>query len=1075
MNEEKIAKPAVPSPHRFIQETVRRLGMLGIAAAWWVLQREGESTLTGWLWLDLISIGLCAWGCHRRGGSWQDGLFWGLISRRLHIDAMSAIEGFKPLLSVAWGLWCLAWLRVSSEEGRGLMLIYHASLTFDAGYSRPMGQGMVIGWESAGLDLMMLSVVLRWVTVGVFPSGSRIGRLVPLVGALWLLMLHRTGPSGHLSCHFLITSSLFFLVLFLWPGSGGAGGRIMATLAIGGLPLCLAAWGIGLADASSLAVFFQKRIFAGGLHPNLFAAWSLGLLPVLIWGEGWERLPKDARRVINALALIVYGATIVGAGSRIILLILATILGAGLASGVQLWASRGRLHSVLIWVLVAVAFVPIGFRIFQSASLMEWTMNERWFIWRSAADNIVREPWTGYGVFSYGQLPQRIDVEKAVWVSDWIYPHVHQIFLEMIVWGGFPLLGLALYVVFRRFREASKSFSGMSVSFISLLLAGQADFFWFTPASLFMGMTVLLGPSDPSEADGKKADGTKAEGTKAEGRKVEGAEVERRKVEDPGIEVSGIEVSGIEDPGIEVSGIEGRKLEGIERKAVGPVNQLMIRKNQSIAGTAKKNNGRAWLWPPLLIGLISGFSMVSQPLAFTRYRESLEAFQRKDPNWAKLLSEASWRSRLRIEPRLYRLMLKWTSGSRPDSLDKIEIRRLTEEWPEYYLPWFLLGRVCILEGKTGEAIAPLRRSLDLEPRDLSGIRWATLALAEEAEGTLIPALSHGERELGEAGQKPEVRNQMPEVGLSSGDGEPDGAIAGRIPSGDMEIDGSDPLFCAWNAVQRPSWGGPTILGHPDFGPGFREKIRAFCLMRPRNDVFSALQTLNAARSFLDEGERLPLPARSQEDRFVIPDGIAHYWNGLSMEESAMASDPIPLLASWSKNLVAMGISELLAVARIADRCGRFDLVASAADLVAERWNYRNKNDEDLLTPFLMARVLIEKGNPDAAVEMLYRVLSADPGNPWIIERLGDAHLRAGRLDDAESSFKSALEIVAGARLDPGFVEGPRSIFSQTGDHWTILFERAFRRHDPVCGRYHWARWKNFQERLSEKAAFGKGQ
>ncbi|HOY69149.1 MAG TPA: hypothetical protein PLP29_19925, partial [Candidatus Ozemobacteraceae bacterium] len=262
-----------PARNPSLPEAIRRILLVLLAAFWWFRfeQPTGAALLSSPL-IDAGLIGVLAFWGHRRGLAWQDGLLWLILSRRLHLDAYEGLEALQPLVQIAWLVLAAAWASVTTERGRFLLVVYHAGLTFDAGMARSFGLGMSVGWEAAPLTLLFLAAALRRVVLrggeARFPAGA-----VPVfLGMLAVVGIHRLGPAGHLTCAVTATVAAAMLFLATAPRDGSDGAEELAVLALGGIPLCLAALQLGIADAPDIAVFLRKRLSAGGLHPNLIAA-----------------------------------------------------------------------------------------------------------------------------------------------------------------------------------------------------------------------------------------------------------------------------------------------------------------------------------------------------------------------------------------------------------------------------------------------------------------------------------------------------------------------------------------------------------------------------------------------------------------------------------------------------------------------------------------------------------------------------------------------------------------------------------------------------------------------------------
>jgi tetratricopeptide (TPR) repeat protein len=900
--------------------------MLAIGVLWWTVSREAGYTISGHALVDLLVVLGAVAGAWRRGLPWQDGLLWMLLSRRLHYDALSSLGGFPHLVILSWVIVAFLLTMVNKEGSRALLVIAHASLTMDAGMVKPIGMGMTIGWETSALDLLLLSWILRTLFLPRIESLSAPqppGKMAYgfFLAAIWLLHWHRTGPASVLTGRYILTASLL-LTFCIRLGAFDLSARdAVEALAISGLPICLIALGMGLADASDLAVLWRKRFFAGGLHPNLFGAWSLAMCLILAVPGSLCWIPAEGRRVMRGFGLGVYALMLFGAGSRIMLglMLLALLVGVVIAAGRWRW-------------LIPLGGMAGGFvalRILQEASWMEWTHNERWYIWASAWQAVSASLWTGKGIFAYAFLPQTIPLDRALWVYDWNYPHTHHLFLEALLWGGVPLVVMLGYLLIARYRRAAEAGETLWIPLLALNVAGLADFVWFTPGQLALGLLLLYLPDN----------------------------------------------------------------------------------SPSRPAYAGRPRG-SWRGVGLALGLLAGVGLAFLPDAHRLTQEAIAAYSARNKNWSEVFDQANRLAPWRIEGRLLRLLFAWSAGVTPTPKDRAIVADLRCQWPDYYLLAYLEGRLALLAGSPEEAASHFRRSLALEPRDVYGIRWGLLALSEDAQGR-------------------------------------------------------DPASAAWQACQRIPWGGPLLLDHPVRGPAFRTMVKNGLLATPPSDVFALLPALTVTDSLLRGGERID-PACL--DSWLLP-GMPHWMReyalGLRLTAAGLAS-PEATLAACARDWPEYGVSRLLACLWAADRYDRFDLITSAARRLAAIWNYRNKNDEDLESPFLLSRALIARKEPMEAARLAARLLPMDPGNPWLLERYGDALAAAGSMPEARATWQEALSALPAARLEPGFPAGPRLGLAQVGDQWTLFFERALRRFDSLAPAYHREQWNALADRLQRK-------
>ena len=92
--------------------------------------------------------------------------------------------------------------------------------------------------------------------------------------------------------------------------------------------------------------------------------------------------------------------------------------------------------------------------------------------------------------------------------------------------------------------------------------------------------------------------------------------------------------------------------------------------------------------------------------------------------------------------------------------------------------------------------------------------------------------------------------------------------------------------------------------------------------------------------------------------------------------------------------------------------------------------------------FQRAGELLAKGNPDAAAQLLERVLDAEPGSQAALESLGRARFDARRYDEASHAFSTLLEYAPDndyAHFGLGLCHSHRQNFEEARDHLSLAF------------------------------------
>ncbi len=456
--------------------------LLAVAACWvYLYEMPWRGDLLGLPAIDLAWMAACVGIASWRGRSFAESLLWMILSRHLHLAAMGEFEAFRALVSISWAAWGGCLILAETDEQRMLLAAYHLGLTFDAGMCRPIGLGMSFGLDAAALDLLLVTAGMSRIANGRLPTV----RVVPaalLAGALGFFAVpHAGGPGNNTAVMLLALASLAFF--FLAPGTAGAtGGRLMQVLVLAGLPVTLAAFGMMLGEAD-LWTAFQKRVFAGGLHPNLLAAYSLAMLTCIIRPAEWDLVPAPARRVVRASCFVAYVGILLASGGRAAILVFLLT---------ALLVFRRRLADMCAgWMTVPALAVGLlcMYKLLDTSLWFEVFHNERYLIWRAAIDQIRSHPWVGHGMMAFGQLPLSLPDELRMIPGDWIYPHTHNLFLEIALSGGIPMLVLFLIAGFLWGTSPAVS-AGAFILGIAFLTLGLFDFVWFTPSLMALGMSV---------------------------------------------------------------------------------------------------------------------------------------------------------------------------------------------------------------------------------------------------------------------------------------------------------------------------------------------------------------------------------------------------------------------------------------------------------------------------------------------------------------------------------------------------------------------------------------------------------
>ena len=766
---------------------------------WYELPWRGN--LLGEAAIDLAWMVMCVGIATWRRGSFAENLLWVILSRRLHLAAMGEFEAFEVLVSMSWALWGACLMLAATDEQRMLLAAYHCGLTFDPGRCRPIGLGMSFGLDAAALDLFLVTAGMSRIARGCLPTIHWVptGLLAGFLG--FLALVHGRGPGTNTAVILLALGSQAFF--FLAPGAAAAtGDRLMQVFVLAGLPIVLTGFGMMLGEAD-LWTAWQKRVFAGGLHPNILAAYALAMLTFILRPAVWDLLPVFTRRVARAVSGIAYVGILLASGGRAaILVFLLTVLFAFHRRFAEMTAG---------WMLLptlAVGLISLH-KLFATSLWFEIFHNERFLIWRAAIDQIRAQPWLGHGMMAFGQLPLFLPVEWRMIPNDWIYPHTHNLFLEIALTGGLPLLVLFLTTVVWWATSPTVS-SGSLILGSTFLALGLFDVVWFVPSLMALGMSVYC---EVTRGPGSSDEPLATYGTKP------------------------------------------------------------------------------WLILPVAVAMISlAFLLHRGPFLF---RQSIEVLGDRNPAWSETLDRAATVRPSDVAIQLQRLFIRWSTGIVPSEADLVELDEIAAGWPGYYLPRFLRGRLRELAGQPHQALKDLAASVACEPRDLLGIRWARLALAQA------------------------------NLGL-------------------------DPTDAAWEAVLRGGWGPSLVLDHPVFGASMTFLLVSRWAAAKPQSVYQAQMMADIGIHLARRG--VPLPAKPVDPDLArnFPEHVRDAWTLLDLlrfPHSTPRFDP-----SW-------GMGCLLYMLDLAAKSNRQEQAKEIYQLIQTKIVRRSKEHENLRSDFLASGFL----------------------------------------------------------------------------------------------------------------------
>ncbi|MBF0542978.1 MAG: O-antigen ligase family protein [Candidatus Riflebacteria bacterium] len=929
----------------------------------WSFEVGDSRTLFALPILDFFAVLITSFLASRRGASFFDSLLICTISRKLNIEAMSRLESLSEMIPILWVIWLGLWSFTENEKIRSLLVLYHFGLSFDAGNSRSIGVGMAPGWECWNLNILLLFASQRAIFNREFSFKNNFA-IVILFCSLFLIALHGFGSNSYFTSAMistLVAFSLFAMIYF--PGGFEEEGTV-ASIAVGGIAICLSAIYSGIADAGSLAILFRKRIFAGGLHPNVLGVWSMAILLCLSTRDCFGLFSHHLKRILNAFCILILVLTLIGSGSRVIWMI--AILGILLSySGIKKSVGMKKMFVGFAF-LILVGIWKFGLETFG----YEIFHNERFFIWKAAFENILNSPLVGYGCLSFGFGPQRIDEIAAQFTQDWNYPHSHNLYLEILLTGGVVLF-MGFFCLCREWYKSSGNSmnSGLRNAVVCLLVAGIFDFPFFCPSVVFISLLLLFS----GVYNGKKIS-------------IYRVLLHNENSSTSSHAVSPEILSPLPLP-------KEASLKVFQRKYV----------LQSLSGNQMKLGFLFFLFQ------LAIFLQIIPAISTRWFEKSVESLQNSNLEWQETMSRAVLLSPKRVELALQKMLWELSTGVgfQIQGFEK-QVHELKKTWKDYYLLDFLAGRICYLRGNFKGAEDFFTRSLECEPRDMKGIRWAFLSLCL-------------------------IKQQKAFYETSS------------------------------RAIRRSEWGSSILLDHPSLGKSFFQNAIEGCLSEKNWYKFSSVARQLTERGALVVDEKTESSLLKQFGEEIAGEldlfkSLQNYYHG----------EYLKIIEKYGKVVDSLDLRGLHLMEMAAEKTNDYETFERVSRLVDEKWIYRSKASEDVISEYLKILLFLRKGNLAEAEEILSKQLAVDPANPWLLELMGDVFSSSARPEMALDVWQYSLKNVKSARLDPFFADGPRTILGPVGDQWVILFERAFRRLDTEAGEYNQQKWQTFQQRISEK-------
>jgi O-antigen ligase len=340
--------------------------------------------------------------------------------------------------------------------------------------------------SGAGLIQMMAFLLLAVVEVGTLFLFVRYnGQILTMVGRNRLLLLFTlltmlsAAWSVHqwhtffLSTHLLLTTLLVFYIAarfslqeFIQMLAAALG--ILALISVIAVVLRPdAAIHHGLHEGNWRGIFFHKN----GLGREM----AVGAVVFLIAGQ-----QKYLPRFLALAGLLLCTLLVIKTSSITAWIALATVL--ALYPFLRALRFQFSVKALIPIILLLSAGIIANYLVSSYAVVLEMlgkdvTLTNRVFVWAYSWANILQHPLLGYGYNAFWQ-----DSQRALAALDWLAPHAHNSFLELLLDVGVIGTALLLFVMLRTLGRAVRSlFHGHSAAIwfvmvlVLLVLVGLAD------------------------------------------------------------------------------------------------------------------------------------------------------------------------------------------------------------------------------------------------------------------------------------------------------------------------------------------------------------------------------------------------------------------------------------------------------------------------------------------------------------------------------------------------------------------------------------------------------------------------
>lgn len=411
----------------------------------------------------------------------------------------------------------------------------------------------------------------------------------------------------------------------------------------------------------------------------------------------------------------------------------------------------------------------------------------------------------------------------------------------------------------------------------------------------------------------------------------------------------------------------------------------------------------------LIIAILGAFAFENNIQGFELAGKD---FAKSGKVWPKLASESVFNLKNDPSPKLHFILWQAAAGFETSTLLKSSME-LVEKYPQYYVGWFLLGRMQEISNNYIEASNCYERSLRLEPRDLNGIRNSRF-------------------------------------------------IISRLRSGDKKVEDSKIL----NVLCRGNLGLPILFNNPEYGSNLAADAKRVAEATYTNEKYPEIERFYLIKNRVEWGTNpgsrsiealintnLPAWIKDELSAFLLMTKFSE----MTVSREELEKQLQPESGSYSSK----------AICKIALEQNLQELALKAYQQHRRKFNFRNKNHEDLPAQFYAAKAFLSLKKFQQSIFELERIQAYDPANPFIFELKAHAYEGLGQKDWAIDSLKMAIMVFNNARTLPYYRENANEFSWPEGDHWTLVIEKTLRKRDPEALKYCSDRWNRFGKRLNQ--------